>query len=314
MCAYLKKKGGDSVKSKYNVGDIINGFELVERINWTDWKCICPKCGSECIKTIGNMRKQKGCKNCKLSDITTKHPDMVGQRFGRLTVLEYLKNSEWKCLCDCGNETIVKTAHLRDGHTQSCGCYMRDRISEANSKDLVGMKFGKLTVLSRAEDYCFKGGAKARQYLCACECGIKTTVLGSNLTSGNTKSCGCLAFSEGEWYVDNILYNDKVNYRRQFIIDGLVSEKGSSLKFDFALLSDDEKLLCLIEFQGEQHYYTEERKTVFGLKERQETDKLKLEYCKAHGIPLEYIRYDEDIFARTKEIEKKYCMPIPCQD
>ena len=28
----------------------------------------------------------------------------------------------WVCKCDCGNETIVQSNHLRSGHTQSCGC------------------------------------------------------------------------------------------------------------------------------------------------------------------------------------------------
>lgn len=28
----------------------------------------------------------------------------------------------WICKCDCGNETIVQSSHLRSGHTQSCGC------------------------------------------------------------------------------------------------------------------------------------------------------------------------------------------------
>ena len=37
--------------------------------------------------------------------------DFVGKRFGKLTVVEYAEKKEgmhcWKCLCDCGNETIV---------------------------------------------------------------------------------------------------------------------------------------------------------------------------------------------------------------
>ena len=28
----------------------------------------------------------------------------------------------YKCLCDCGNEIIVRDSNLRSGNTQSCGC------------------------------------------------------------------------------------------------------------------------------------------------------------------------------------------------
>ena len=55
-----------------------------------------------------------------------KRLDLTGQRFGRITVLRPAENigvkTAWVCRCDCGRETVVKTYHLRDGHTRSCGC------------------------------------------------------------------------------------------------------------------------------------------------------------------------------------------------
>ena len=55
--------------------------------------------------------------------------DLTGQRFGLLTVLEFVGNdnfgcSKWKCLCDCGNISIVRSHDLRTGNTKSCGCLM----------------------------------------------------------------------------------------------------------------------------------------------------------------------------------------------
>jgi hypothetical protein len=51
----------------------------------------------------------------------------VGQRFGRLTVLERvirpdLGRTFWQCRCDCGAEKVVLALHLRNGNTRSCGC------------------------------------------------------------------------------------------------------------------------------------------------------------------------------------------------
>ena len=52
--------------------------------------------------------------------------DLTGQRYGRLTVLGPAENvgtrTAWRCLCDCGKETVVLTHRLRCGHTKSCGC------------------------------------------------------------------------------------------------------------------------------------------------------------------------------------------------
>lgn len=53
--------------------------------------------------------------------------DLTGYRFGRLTVLNRAENqgkqTAWLCKCDCGCTTIARGDHLRDGATQSCGCW-----------------------------------------------------------------------------------------------------------------------------------------------------------------------------------------------
>lgn len=66
--------------------------------------------------------------------------DLTGIRFGRLTVLEFDhvgpgKQSYWLCECDCckDNRIVVAAGNLKSGHTQSCGCYKRDRSREAHT-------------------------------------------------------------------------------------------------------------------------------------------------------------------------------------
>ena len=55
-----------------------------------------------------------------------KRQDLSGQRFGKLTVLEFAftrkKHSYWRCICDCGNETVVECSSLKSGKSTSCGC------------------------------------------------------------------------------------------------------------------------------------------------------------------------------------------------
>lgn len=122
---------------------------------------------------------------------------LVGQRFGRLTVLEEVperrKNGTvmWKCLCDCGTIKNVSSGNLTSGHTTSCGCYASEKKKETRV-DLTGKKFGLLTVLKRDDNYISPSGHQNTKWLCQCECGNIVSICRTGLTSGEAKSCGCL--------------------------------------------------------------------------------------------------------------------------
>ena len=58
-------------------------------------------------------------------------------------------------------------------------------------KDLTGQRFGRLTVIKRAEDYISSKGRHRTRWLCKCDCGNEKIVLGENLGK-TTYSCGCL--------------------------------------------------------------------------------------------------------------------------
>lgn len=71
-----------------------------------------------------------GCKKHEISS------DLVGKRFGHLTVVELIgrkylngKNGnsyiEWGCMCDCGKYVVVRQCNLVHGHSYSCGCMKR---------------------------------------------------------------------------------------------------------------------------------------------------------------------------------------------
>lgn len=57
-----------------------------------------------------------------------------------------------------------------------------------NLKNRIGHKYGRLVVLSRAENDKW-GNAK---WLCRCDCGNEKVVNGPELNCGDTQSCGCL--------------------------------------------------------------------------------------------------------------------------
>ena len=128
------------------------------------------------------------------------HPnaaDLSGRRFGRLLVIHRThdhvgpaghKSVQWACRCDCGDIAIVMSANLSRGTSRSCGCLKADLI-RARAEDLTNQKFGRLLVLGLSVERSPRGGPR---WECVCTCGQVTRVLTASLTSGKTRSCGCL--------------------------------------------------------------------------------------------------------------------------
>jgi hypothetical protein len=114
------------------------------------WSCKCD-CGNELTVVGTHLRNgnTKSCGHCGMIDLT-------GKRFGKLTVAGSAENNKegkicFKCLCDCGKETIVIKQHLLNGNTNSCGC-LKNEKSKQKIIDLTGKRFGKLLVIGRAKD------------------------------------------------------------------------------------------------------------------------------------------------------------------
>jgi hypothetical protein len=57
---------------------------------------------------------------------------------------------------------------------------------------MIGKVFGRLTVKADALPFVQSSGRQRLKYLCSCSCGEKIEVLGENLRSGHTTSCGCV--------------------------------------------------------------------------------------------------------------------------
>lgn len=117
------------------------------------------------------------------------YKDISGQRFGNLVAVERtgLKNhssSIWRCICDCGNETLVPINYLNCGDTKSCGCLKY----KGTPKDVSGKKFNKLTAVKSTDR---KGVSGDFLWECICDCGNELEVSVGRLNSGSAYSCGC---------------------------------------------------------------------------------------------------------------------------
>lgn len=144
--------------------------------------------------------------------------DLTGKQFGRLTVIEkaeWKKNGKivWVCQCSCGKVIEIPGEYLSCGDTRSCGCYNSEAVSKRCRIDLVGRKFGKLTVLGF--DYADKH--KQLHWVCQCECGTTKSVLGNCLKNGNTISCGCVNRAIHSKRMTDMHYKHGLSYTKAYI-------------------------------------------------------------------------------------------------
>ena len=252
------------------------------------WRCRCD-CGN--IKDIVGQDLKSGhvqsC-GCYRNDLISQRSmiDMTGQKIGRLTVLERSGSNNqqsvvWKCQCECGNITYVPTVSLTHGLTRSCGCYKNEVTSKRSCKDLLGMKYGKLTVIGLTD-----GRKHGRQvWECLCECGNKCYVQTTDLLDGHIKTCGCVK-STSENRIAEYLDNNNIFYERQKKFIGC--KNINYLLFDFYIPS----MNLAIEYDGEQHYINID---FFGnqLEEQKRKDEIKTKYCEENDIVLVRIPYWE---------------------
>lgn len=106
--------------------------------------------------------------------------------------------------------------------------------------------------------------------------------------------------SQGETKIIRFLENNKIKYIPQYSIKGCKNK--NPLLFDFAIFNNFNNLVCLIEYQGIQHFKPIKK---FGglekFKNTQKRDKIKYSFCKTNKIKLYYIKYTEDV---EKELNK----------
>lgn len=243
------------------------------------------------------MRTGKDCRGREYREIPVGklRRNLIGQTFGRLTPLFRVYDEKYiyyLARCECGNLVRVRGTHLTTGETQEC-VYCRMHTPRL---DLTGNIYGNLQVLG----WSGRHDAKAKRFYWDCKCllcGREVAVVGYNLKSGNTQSCGCSKKSWGEKEIRKLFIENNVNFREEVVFKDLFSPKGAHLRFDFGIYNEKDQLLCLVEYDGFQHFeirkdWTEER-----FEYSKQCDALKDEYCKKNGIKLIRIPYTVSKFS-----------------
>lgn len=186
------RKKIDLTGQKFGRLTVIKEFGLAAN-GCISWKCQC-ECGK--VTNLGSDRLRSGntmsC-GCLAKELTSSRRkiDLTGNSYGRLKVISEAPDRcngyvGWLCECQCGERRVFSSHALIHNHTRSCGC-LRKETNDRSQVDIAGQRFGKLIAIR-------KHGKKRRQitWLCRCDCGRETIVLGGQLRYGQSRSCGCL--------------------------------------------------------------------------------------------------------------------------
>lgn len=120
--------------------------------------------------------------------------NIAGQRFGKLVAIrpsEEKRSADmlWECHCDCGTTVNYSWKELINGKYKDCGCVFlaaksyRKKKGNKKAPDLVGKKFGQLTVLRFIE-------GTGKKVECRCDCGNIVVLPARSIVGGSVKSCG----------------------------------------------------------------------------------------------------------------------------
>ncbi len=145
-------------------GDTFGRLTVLERRpsgehGHVQWLCAC-ECGRE-VMVMGSQLSSGRTKSCGCLRDEGRKPwakSLVGNSYGRLTVIEMapLKQRQAMCICQCECGTVVEIAagSLRSGATRSCGCLNREVASERT----------KTHGMSHTPEYYAWGGMQSRCY------------------------------------------------------------------------------------------------------------------------------------------------------
>lgn len=242
--------------------------------------------------------------------MTEKYSYLIGQKINKWLVLDIKhdrRHSDAICKCDCGTIKPVNIRNLINNCSKDCGCGRKQMLRETRTKNLVGLKVGKLTVVELLDE---SDNFNRRLYRCKCDCGNEIIVPSISLHNHHTSSCGCL-LSYHNMYIGQLLDKMGIKYQKEYRI--CLDDK--QYRFDFYL--PDYNLF--IEYDGEQHYIvprycSDDEKNQQILIETQKRDRIKDKYCEDNGINLLRIPYwkqkniDEIISNHLQRLNEKGSM------
>lgn len=154
------------------------------------WLCECD-CENKTKKEIYIDSLKKG-NNLHCGCISNKY-NIIGKKFGKWTVLKYIKHEIFKCQCECGNINNIPGINLIQGKSTQCRKCQHKSLMKININ--IGDKFGELTAISNIYKKQYKNNL-IPVVLCKCSCGTEDEIIIYNLIYHNNQKCHKCASKE----------------------------------------------------------------------------------------------------------------------
>jgi len=240
-------------------------LEVGKRINSRQYfwaKCDCGTIRELCVNDLTRTKRERGsevpsCGCYILENKLNKQNKHIGKRFNKLVIIgepsrKVKPDGTFKvyllCKCDCGTTKNILKKDLFRNRVLSCGCLRQENLAKKHN-DLIGEKFGKLTVISNV------GVIETRLHCrVLCECGEKLIVKANSIQCGNIQSCGnCGLFRNSvktSWIalkLNEMIPNGLHNY-----FTDIPTKNGRTLNVDIAL--PNEKIV--IEYDSIRYHST----------------------------------------------------------
>jgi len=190
-------------RTKDITGQIIAGQKIISFDHVDDgrsyWICECPRCQTHTIKSSNALReteKKGGVVYCDLScGYRAQAEKSIGSTHNHLTVMSINEPESAKikmimvnAVCICGVKIVEALTKITSGKRESCS---RQCNTIANYSNLIGKRYGKLTVVRPKVALPGEPYEGMVVLACKCDCGGTTGGPPSKLSHGAITSCGC---------------------------------------------------------------------------------------------------------------------------
>lgn len=253
-----------------------NGWVIDQKLNCAEYRAIYIEQTGDTSKQIKNAHYLCHNKHCGISTYIER------------TVIKRTMDANRDCLSKCkGCDGSRENCH----YSVQCRQFNLSKVPDRTPKAAINDVIGNWKVL----DIIPSGNNAGHQVHVIAECtlcGKQREITMDGLIS-RSAPCDCYrSHSSGEMLIKAYLDKRNYKYATEMIFENLVGIGSGALRYDFALLSSEEEVIALIEFDGEQHY--QEAGTYFNETGRvQIHDEIKDKFAADNKIPLLRIPYFE---------------------
>lgn len=239
----------------------------------------CPKCGTKKM----HKTKAENCQSIKITD-----PEIAQEWHDKydINLVSRGSNRKYLWMCEKCNKTYRSSVNCRCLLKQSCPYCAGRYPTEINNLLVSRPDLAKEILEIDPLQICPNSNKKVKWKCSVCLHEWQSTV--NNRFRGRGCPECCAKNSKPQKFIESILKENNINYVKEFRIKDCKNKR--PLPFDFAIFNNN-GLYCLIEYQGEQHFYP-----IWGEKSFEQilhNDKIKQDFCDEKSIMFLKINYWE---------------------